>query len=83
MLNIKSEEAHRLARQVAQLTGETLTAAVTVSLRERLNRIQRERKGSLARELLAIGQDCAKHLREPWRSVEHGDLLYGKDGLPG
>jgi len=27
-LNIKSEQAHRLARELAQLTGESMTAAV-------------------------------------------------------
>jgi antitoxin VapB len=82
MLNIKSEEAHRLARELADLTGETLTAAVTVSLEERLQRIQRQRLGSLAKELVAIGKDCARHLKEPYLSVNHGDLLYGEDGLP-
>jgi hypothetical protein len=28
-LNIKSEEAHRLAQELARLTGESITAAVT------------------------------------------------------
>ena len=28
-LNIKSEDAHRLARELAALTGESMTAAVT------------------------------------------------------
>jgi antitoxin VapB len=82
MLNIKSEEAHRLARELADLTGETLTAAVTVSLDERLKRIQSQRKGSLAKELVAIGKDCARHLKEPYLSLDHGELLYGEDGLP-
>jgi antitoxin VapB len=35
-LNIKSEEAHRLARELARLTGESMTAAVTEAVRQRL-----------------------------------------------
>lgn len=31
-LNIKSDEAHRLATELTGLTGETLTAAVTAAL---------------------------------------------------
>jgi antitoxin VapB len=37
-LNIKNEETHRLAREVARQNGETVTMAVTVALRERLER---------------------------------------------
>lgn len=81
-LNIKSDEAHRLARELAAATGESVTAAVTEALRERLERVQRERDGSLADRLLAIGRDCAKRLKEPYRSLDHGDFLYDERGLP-
>ena len=81
-LNIKNGEAHELAQQLAALTGESMTAAVTEALRERLNRLRRERAGRLSDRLLAIGKDCAAHLKEPFRTAEHGDLLYGEDGLP-
>ncbi len=37
-LNIKSDEADRLARELAERTGETLTQAVIGALRERLER---------------------------------------------
>ncbi len=37
-LSIKTEEADRLARELSRLTGETMTEAVTKSLRERLER---------------------------------------------
>ncbi|MSO75763.1 MAG: transcription factor [Alphaproteobacteria bacterium] len=81
-LNIKNEETHRLARELASLTGESLTAAVTEAVRERLERMRGERKGSLAERLLAIGKDCAARLKEPYRSIEHGELLYDERGLP-
>ena len=37
-LSIKTDEADRLARALSELTGETLTEAVTNALRERLER---------------------------------------------
>ena len=43
-LSIKTQEADRLARRLARLTGETMTEAVTVALRERLAREQERRK---------------------------------------
>lgn len=79
-MNIKSEVAHELAKKVAAATGESLTTAVTVALQERLERLQK--KGSLSERLLAIGEECAKHLQEPWKSMDHGDLLYDELGLP-
>lgn len=37
-LTIKNPETDRLARELVALTGESITAAVTVALRERLER---------------------------------------------
>jgi len=81
-LNIKNPDAHRLAREVASLTGESLSRAVTEALRERLARLKEDKRGDLAEHLLAIGRDCAARMKEPYRSVEHGDLLYDERGLP-
>jgi antitoxin VapB len=81
-LNIRNEEAHRLAQELARLTGESMTAAVTAAVRERLDRVRRERALGLADRLLAIGKDCGARLKEPFRSVDHGDLLYDERGLP-
>ncbi len=79
-LNIKNPETHALAAQIARKTGESMTEAVTVALRERLARL--EQPDALAEDLLAIGKDCAARLKEPWRSVDHGALLYDDLGLP-
>jgi len=84
-LNIKNEDAHRLARELAALTGESMTVAVTEALRERIGRLRRshKHKHGLSERLLAVGRDCAAHLKEPYRSIDHGDLLYDeKTGLP-
>ena len=80
-LNIKSEDAHRLARELAALTGESMTAAVTEALRERIERAKRSERHGLAERLLAIGRDCAAHLKEPYRSIDHAELLYDDRGL--
>jgi antitoxin VapB len=81
-LNIKNEEAHRLAQELAALTGESMTTAVIEAVRERLERVRREQGGNLAARLLAIGKDCATRLKEPWRSADVSDLLYDERGLP-
>jgi antitoxin VapB len=81
-LNIKNKEAHKLADQLAKLTGESKTEAVTTAIRERLDRVGEQRGLALADRLIGIGKDCAAHLKEPFRSVDHGDLLYNEKGLP-
>lgn len=81
-LNIKTDEAHRLARQLAELTGENMTQAVTVALRERLARLRKQERKASVEQLLAIGRHCAAHLREPADSLDHDRLLYDERGLP-
>ncbi|MBV9279142.1 MAG: type II toxin-antitoxin system VapB family antitoxin [Chloroflexi bacterium] len=81
-LYIKREETYRLAQELARLTGESVTVAVTRAVEERLDRVRRQRGVSLADRLLAIGEDCAAHLTEPNRSIDHADLLYDDRGLP-
>jgi antitoxin VapB len=81
-LNIKNEETHKLAQQLAKITGESLTEAVTEAVRERLKRVRDQREGALSERLLKIGKDCAAHLKEPFRSMDHDALLYDKAGLP-
>ncbi|HSI42630.1 MAG TPA: type II toxin-antitoxin system VapB family antitoxin [Xanthobacteraceae bacterium] len=82
-LNIKNETTHRLIRELAELTGESQTAAVTTAVQERLERLRRvEAPGSLSARLLAIGKDCAMRLGPVDPSVDPTDFLYGEDGLP-
>jgi antitoxin VapB len=81
-MNIKNEEAYHLTKQLSELTGESLTTAVTEAVRERLDRVRRERGVDLAERLLLIGRDCAAHLRRPFRTINHADMLYDDRGLP-
>lgn len=81
--NIKNDETCRLAVELARLTDETMSGAITVALRERLEREKRRRGAdALARELHAIGQRCASLLGPGPSAAEHGDLLYDEQGLP-
>ncbi|MCY4586327.1 MAG: type II toxin-antitoxin system VapB family antitoxin [Bryobacterales bacterium] len=82
-LNIKNEETCRLVREMARLTGETMTGAITVALRERLEREQRARSvEARVQDLRAIADRCAKLLGPGPSAVEHGDVLYDERGLP-
>ncbi len=57
-LSIKTDEADRLARALARLTGETMTEAVTAALRERLarERAHREAAADLPARLAALSR---------------------------
>jgi len=61
-LNIKHPEADRLARELAEKTGESITTAVMNALKERLSRYDeqaRPRTIGLADEIIAISDHCA------------------------
>ena len=80
-LNIKDPETHKLAHALAKETGETMTRAVTEALRERLDRVRRQREPeATVAELLAIGRRCAHTLKG--KIIDHGALLYDARGLP-
>lgn len=81
-LNIKNGDAHRFARDLARLTGESMTEAVTTAIRERLEReiARRRRREGLARRLLALGDECAALPLLDDRSPD--EILYDEDGLP-
>ena len=60
-LSLKDAETDRLAREVAKLTGESLTEAVRTALAERLERERRKRgrSKSLVERLNQIALHCA------------------------
>lgn len=80
-LNIKSPEAHELAAELARLTGESMTKAVTEALRERLERERRRRdEEAVVAKAMAIARRVASYPREDRRP--HGEVLYDERGLP-
>ena len=69
-LNIKNDETCRLAGELARLTSDTMTGAITVALRERLAQEKRRRDvDARTQELHAIGQRCATLVGEGPTSV--------------
>lgn len=80
-LNIKNARAHEMATELARLTGESVTAAVTTAIEERLER-ERRLTGDVAKRLLEIGAACSARLKAPYDTIEHGELLYDERGLP-
>ncbi len=81
-LNVKNPEAHELARELAELTGESMSSAVTVAVRERRDRVLADRAPGLAERMLEIGRDCAQRLPAHVRTIDHGEFLYDENGLP-
>ena len=82
-LNIKREETCRLAAELATLTGENRTEAITAALRERLERVRREQTvEARIEETKAIARRCAELMGPGPGSTDHGDWLYDERGLP-
>lgn len=84
-LNIKNAETEELARELSAVTGESITRAVTVAVRERLDRVRArdDRDAAVPRARIRdIARDAAVRWVEPYRSEDHGDLLYDEAGLP-
>lgn len=79
-MNIKNPEVQKLARKLAQATGQTMTAAIEAALREKLYRIQRERDIELRRaEVRRIVERSGP--TAPGLTSDHSDL-YDEIGLP-
>ena len=82
-LNIKNAETYRLAKALADETGESMTAAVTEAIRERLTRLQAEKdRAGMAERIHAIAAEMRARLPDDFFDVDHADLLYDEDGLP-
>ncbi|MBN9054745.1 MAG: hypothetical protein BGO06_27300 [Shinella sp. 65-6] len=80
-LNIKDNEAHSLARKLAEATGESLTQAVKISIQERLARVRHAHAPRLADQLDCIALDCAGlPVLDPRTPDEI--LGYDESGLP-
>jgi antitoxin VapB len=83
-LNIKNEEAHRLARELARRNGETVTAAVLIALRERLERQEEPPKRKSRSEVLRRFSEEFAPLFKDGRSGNEliNDLYDEETGLP-
>jgi len=80
-LSIKTDDADRLARELAALTHESLTEAVTVALRERLDRIQESQRSDYEVRLQRIIEEYQAHEVVDRRSDDE-IIGYDEHGLP-
>jgi antitoxin VapB len=80
-LSIKTEEADRLARELAEATHETLTEAVTTALRERLERVRGRQRADIVSRLDRL---AVEYSALPVHDPRSADEIIGYDanGLP-
>lgn len=79
--SIKNEDADELARRLAATTGESLTEAVLVALRERLEREEVRRRIGASERLRRLAAEVAELPVSDRRTVEE-ILGYDERGLP-
>jgi antitoxin VapB len=81
-LNIKNESTCEAIRKLAKVRGVGLTEAVDSAVRASLAVESDSARDRLTHDLLAIGRTCARGLREPYKSMDHAELLYDERGFP-
>ena len=83
-LRIQKPETVRIVEELTRRTGESAESAIEVAVRERLERLEtpaaREKRRA---ELQALADSLAARFKASGQPlVDHGELLYGEDGLP-
>jgi hypothetical protein len=83
-LQIEAPETIRLIEEVSRRTGELPETAVQVAMRERLARLRTpEEEAARRARVYALVHEIAGYFKEaPDMVTDHGELLYGEDGLP-
>ncbi len=82
-LNIKNPQAHKLAHELAALTGESLTTVVILALQKRLEE-EREKRQPLtkAERIMEFAKRFSAGMDPTLRSEDHATMLYDENGLP-
>ena len=79
-LHIDNAETDALAKELSELTGESMETAVTTAIRERLERARRQ---GVSDRLMELGRQAASHMSEEERAFDYDAHLYDeKTGLP-
>ena len=84
VLQLEAPETIRLAEEISRRTGEDPETVVQVALRERLARMRtpEEEAARRARIYELVKQLQSRFKEHPEAIVDHGEFLYGEDGLP-
>jgi antitoxin VapB len=75
-LSVKNPEADRLARELTATTGESITDAVVIALRERLERLRGDRAAIITRRLNALRTEVRNY---PIADSRPADEIIGYD----
>lgn len=83
-LQIEAPETIQKIEELSRRTGESAVSAVDTAVRERLARLRTpEEEKQRTERLEALMDSLAARFRASGQPfVDHGDLLYGEDGLP-
>ncbi len=83
-INLKSPEAERLIRRLADVTGETITEAVLEAVRQRLAREESARRQDVDRSWARVEQLQRRVRERPLLDPRAADEIigYGETGLP-
>ena len=82
-LNIKNPATYRLVKELAEATGESMTAAVTNAVQERLERVRAERGQRLDIERgLALLREMRGRFEPGYLDQDFDEVLYDDLGLP-
>lgn len=83
-LNIKNAETYRLVKELADATGESMTAAVTDAVRRRLAelRVERGDEGIDLERALALTAEIRERLGADYLARDFDAQLYDERGLP-
>jgi antitoxin VapB len=84
-LNIKNAETHRLVRELAELTGESMTEAVTAAVRERLERVRANHDDDVEARIDRIREiagEIRRRAPDGYFDQDFDTLLYDENGLP-
>jgi len=79
-LVVESEEAEQLAEEIANETGQSVSAVVTQMLRERAARISKPQRKPGIEEILAAVNRISDRIQGP--AIDHGEEFYDEHGLP-
>lgn len=81
-LYLNNEQTERLARELAELAGETLTDAVRISVEERLRRERLKRGRNIDRDAIRAIQERVAALPVLDTGSDSEILGYDENGLP-
>jgi len=84
-LNIKNPETYRLARELADETGLSMTAAVTEAVRQQLARIraaQGDDAEARVERMLQLAAEIRRRAPVGYFDQDFDELLYDEAGLP-